>query len=110
MGLCLHDFAIEPCPYHLNCVRGCPDYVRRKGDVQERQHLLQLKVQTEQALRMAQQQGQAQSLAPAWIQHHEMTLEGILRALAVDDDITYTDAELVAPHSAARERQNGTEE
>jgi hypothetical protein len=26
-GLCLHDFAITPCPYHLNCLRGCPDYL-----------------------------------------------------------------------------------
>ena len=29
MGLCLHDFAIEPCSFHLNCVPGCPDYLRR---------------------------------------------------------------------------------
>ena len=31
LGLCLHDFAVTPCPYHLNCVRGCADYLRSKA-------------------------------------------------------------------------------
>jgi len=109
MGLCLHDFAIEPCSYHLNCVRGCPDYLRRKGDEQERRYLLQLEAQTERVLEVVRQQGQAQSLAPAWIQHYEATLLGIRRALAVDE-MEDTDVELVAPNSAAKERHNGKEE
>src|SRR5437773_2346769 len=36
LGLCLHDFAVTPCPYHLNCVRGCSDYLRTRGSVSER--------------------------------------------------------------------------
>ena len=67
MGLCLHDFAIEPCSYHLNCVRGCPDYLRQKENVQEKRYLLQLKAQTEQALNATRQQERARSLAPAWV-------------------------------------------
>jgi hypothetical protein len=108
MGLCLHDFAIEPCSYHLNCVRGCPDYLRQKGNVQERRYLLQLKAQTEKALEVARQQGKAQSLAPAWIRHHETTLLGIQHALAVDDDLETTDVELVISNSAEMEVRNGT--
>ena len=108
MGLCLHDFAIEPCPYHLNCVRGCPDYLRRKGDVQERRYLLQLKVQMEKALDVARQQERARSLAPAWVEHHETTLLGIQRALAIDDDMNVTDGELVNSNVAGMEKRNGT--
>lgn len=96
MGLCLHDFAIEPCSFHLNCVHGCPDYLRRKGNVQERHYLLQLKAQTEQALKVARQQEQAPSLAPAWVEHHETTLLGIQPALAIDDDMDVTDGELLS--------------
>jgi hypothetical protein len=43
-GFCLHDFAVTPCQYHLNCVRGCPDYLRTKGSSSERDHLVQIQL------------------------------------------------------------------
>lgn len=100
MGICLHDFAIEPCPYHLNCVRGCPDYLRTKGDQRERKHLLQVREHTQQALTYACQQAAEgkQNAAEAWIAHHEATLRGVEAALAVDAE-PETDGELVKPSS-----------
>jgi hypothetical protein len=94
MGLCLHDFAVEPCPYHLNCLRGCPDYLRTKGSQHERQHLLQIRENTLQALAFARQQVQEgqQNLAEAWVVHHEATLQGVEAALAVDGDIDVADS------------------
>jgi hypothetical protein len=53
LGLCLHDFAVTPCPYHLNCVRGCADYLRVKGSESERRHLIQIQQSTERALTSA---------------------------------------------------------
>ena len=50
LGLCLHDFAVTPCPYHLNCVRGCADYLRVRGSESERRHLIQIQQSTERAL------------------------------------------------------------
>lgn len=87
MGICIHDFAIEPCPYHLNCVRGCPDYLRTKGNQRERQYLLQIRENTQQALAYANKQANEgnQDLAEAWVSHHEATLRGIDAALTVDD-------------------------
>ena len=87
MGICIHDFAIEPCPYHLNCVRGCPDYLRTKGSQRERQYLLQIRENTQQALAYANHQANEgnQDLAEAWVSHHEATLRGIDAALTVDD-------------------------
>jgi len=26
-GLCLHDYSIDPCEYHLKCLEGCLDYL-----------------------------------------------------------------------------------
>jgi len=88
LGVCLHDFAVTPCPYHLNCVRGCADYLRIKGSESERRHLVQIQQATEQALASAKAFaiGSNQSIAEPWIRHCEETLEGVQAALAVDDD------------------------
>jgi len=97
MGICIHDFAIEPCPYHLNCVRGCPDYLRTKGNQQERKHLLQVREHTQQALIYARQQvveGE-RNAAAAWVTHHEATLRGVEAALAVDAELEAVNGEMV---------------
>ncbi len=101
MGICIHDFAIEPCPYHLNCVRGCPDYLRTKGSQRERQYLLQIRENTQQALGNATQQANEgnHNLAEAWVSHHEATLRGIEAALAVDNCDQVKAGELVNPQS-----------
>lgn len=40
LGLCLHDYSIEPCPFHLNCMLRCRDYLRIKGNQEERKNLI----------------------------------------------------------------------
>lgn len=43
MRICAHDYSLSPCDRHLNCVRGtCPDYLRTKGNQNERTHLIQI--------------------------------------------------------------------
>lgn len=101
MGICIHDFAIEPCPYHLNCVRGCPDYLRTKGSQRERQYLLQIRENTQQALAYANHQANegTRNLAKAWVSHHEATLRGVEAALAVDDCHRVEEGERVNPQT-----------
>jgi hypothetical protein len=99
MGICIHDFAIEPCPYHLNCVRGCSEYLRTKGNQKERLNLIQVQKRTEQALHIAQQQvldGNNET-TQAWVHNYEETLEGVKAALAVDDDSSTEDGTVVRP-------------
>lgn len=100
-GLCLHDFAVTPCQYHLNCLRGCPDYLRTKGSSSERDHLVQIQLATERALAGAKDRG---DLAQAWVNHYEQTLGGIRRALAVDEDPESPDGALVRPFAGAKRR------
>jgi hypothetical protein len=114
MGLCLHDFAVEPCPYHLNCVRGCPDYLRTKGSQRERQYLLDVQRNTEQALASARQAAAqtGSEIAKPWVAHHERTLQGIQRALSVDNDESVAAGDLVSPMPAndqvtERSKHNG---
>ena len=102
-GLCLHDFAVTPCPYHLNCIRGCVDYLRTKGNLRERLHLVQIQQATEMALAAAKKRG---GIAQAWIMHCEETLAGVSRALAVDGDTTLPEDD-VASAFAADSRKDG---
>lgn len=104
MGLCIHDFAIEPCPYHLNCVRGCPDYLRTKGSPTERRHLLQVKADTEKALAYACQYAADHQVetAVAWVKHHEETLAGIEASLAVDGQLDEPDGKLLHPEQGVK--------
>ena len=99
MGLCIHDFAIDPCPYHLNCARKCPDYLRTKGSQQEHQNLIQIQRRTKQALGIAQAQVSAGNgeTAQAWVRHYEETLAGVEAALAIDDDVTISDGTMIQP-------------
>jgi integrase len=100
-GLCLHDFAVTPCQYHLNCVRGCPDYLRTKGNSAERDHLVQIQLATERALAGAKARG---DVAQAWVDHYEQTLTGIRQALAVDGDSASADGALVRPFPKGKRR------
>jgi len=99
LGLCLHDFAVTPCPYHLNCVRGCADYLRVRGSESERRHLVQIQQATEQALMSAKAfaVGPDGSIAEPWIRHCQETLDGVRAALAVDDETEPAREEVAQP-------------
>ena len=106
LGLCLHDFAVTPCPYHLNCVRGCSDYLRTKGSESEHWHLVQIQKATEDALSSAKKfsgRGDAR-IAEPWIRHCEETLEGVKKALAIDDQPSTSAGDLVRASPNQRSR------
>jgi len=106
LGLCLHDFAVTPCPYHLNCVRGCADYLRVKGSESERRHLVQIQQSTERALASAKARAAAPDgrVAEPWIRHCEETLEGVSAALAVDDETESAQGGVTQPFRGRRSR------
>lgn len=99
LGVCIHDFALDPCPYYLNCVRGCSDYLRTKGNQQERLHLIQVHRRTKQAIEVAHTQAEAGHGEPAqaWIAHYKETLAGVEAALALDDDPTSAEGSTIQP-------------
>jgi hypothetical protein len=106
LGLCLHDFAVTPCPYHLNCVRGCADYLRVKGSESERHHLVQIQEFTEQALASAKTYGAGPNgrIAEPWIRHCEETLEGVRAALSIDREPDPASGGVVRPFSKGRSK------
>jgi len=94
-GVCVHDYSIDPCPYHLNCLSGCPEYLRTKGDIEEQKniaevlnfHLVQL-----QRSNKAEQEGL--SGAGNYMTHCKRIVEGAKAALSVDG-IESPDGQLV---------------
>jgi len=85
-GVCTHDFALTPCLYHLNCLAGCADYLRTRGDQEESQNLIQLRTFTVLELEKAGAALSEQSPgASNWVDFNRRTLAGIDAALAVDE-------------------------
>ena len=82
-----HYPLLPACPYHLNCVRGCLDYLRTKGSQSERQHLIQIQRATERALSSAKAYSARgnEEITEPWVRHCEETLAGVKKAVAVDD-------------------------
>ena len=104
MGICAHDYSLSPCDRHLNCVGGtCPDYLRTKGNQNERTNLIQIVRNTELALRRAQDHATSNNgdLAPAWVKHHQDTIAGAKAALAIDDDLEVKDGAMIRPFQRA---------
>ena len=111
LGVCVHDFAVTPCPYHLNCVRGCSDYLRTKGSQSERRNLVQIQRATEQALASAKAHSPSNDtrVADPWIRHCEETLEGVKRALAIDEDRTSATGTTLRPFPTGQSRFKKTQ-
>jgi hypothetical protein len=87
-GACFHDFAATPCPHHQQCLRGCADYSSTVGSESERSKLLAQKELTEvklQKYRTAAAEGQYG--AENFVFREQQLLEGINRALSVDDHL-----------------------
>jgi hypothetical protein len=104
-GVCTHDFAVSPCPYHLACLRGCLDFLRTKGDRRERANLIQLEGRIEKARDIALKQVEdGNELARAWVDHNNETLKGIREALSADDLRTIEDESLVSPFSGGSKK------
>ncbi len=86
-GVCLHDYSLDPCQYHLNCVSGCGEFARTKGDQEERKKLRELRVFTARELELAKKAVvEDQFNADAWVKHNQRILDGCDAALAVDEE------------------------
>jgi|GEM_PF-2073515 len=96
-GMCIHNFAASPCSNCNKCLRKCPEYIRIKGDMEQRQALLELKA-IEEANRRRALEAAADGFygAEKWALMAEETLDGIDDALAVDDDPLQVDGARVA--------------
>lgn len=86
LGLCVHDFSVSPCPHHLNCLKGCSDYVHDTSDELQRQQLVQLTVRTKRVLeeekRQAAETGEA--ISESWISENETVIRNAERTLAAN--------------------------
>jgi hypothetical protein len=85
-GVCLHDYSIDPCEYHLKCLNGCLEYLRTKGDVSERAELRKLEaLLVKQIERYQDPTGQLPPDGGPFFDHTVRQLDGVRAALAIDD-------------------------
>ena len=78
-GLCVHDFAVTPCKYALNCLKHCSDYVRDTSCEAQTENLIQLRRRTVKVLGMATARAAEgrDDLSEAWVEDARATLQGI---------------------------------
>jgi hypothetical protein len=86
VGLCVHDFSVSPCPHHLNCLKGCGDYVTDRSDPVQRQQLVQLEIRTrkvvEAELEQADEEGE--EVSENWIDEHRTVLANLQKINAME--------------------------
>jgi len=94
-GVCIHDYAIDPCPYHLNCLGGCSEYLRTKGDKEEQNNISEVRsfhlVQLERVKKTTQNDA---GKIKNYEAHCKRIVEGAEAALAVDTE-NISDGQLV---------------
>ncbi|MEW5976416.1 MAG: hypothetical protein AB1898_11500 [Acidobacteriota bacterium] len=96
-GWCTHNFAIEPCQFHLNCFAGCREYLRTKGNPEERLVLLEMRNFTAEQLKGAKDAADNERYgASNWLAYHQRALAGINAALEVDLEDKIADGDCVA--------------
>lgn len=97
-GVCLHDYSVSPCEFQMACLRGCPDFLRVKGDQKQQELLIQIEGRTEEVSASSIKLVEAgNDLAKAWVDHCEGMLAGIRAARAVDEDPAVEDGSIVRP-------------
>ncbi|SMF20790.1 hypothetical protein [Desulfovibrio gilichinskyi] len=110
-GLCLHDYSIEPCEYHLKCLDGCLEYLRIKGNQQERKELKKLQVVLEiQIAKYRDASGQFVESENPFLNHSLRQLDGVKAALDVDaDSDTSIDKVIISVFPKAGEKDKSGE-
>lgn len=92
LGICVQDFAVEPCRYHLNCLSGpagtgCNHYVHDPRDPHQVAHLNALLEQYEaDARRIQELQDEGVVVAEGWIRKTDSTLANIKRVLSQSNE------------------------
>ncbi|MFS8087130.1 MAG: hypothetical protein ACMG6H_15965, partial [Acidobacteriota bacterium] len=86
-GVCVHDYAIDPCPYHLNCLGGCSEYLRTKGGKEEQKNIGEVRgFHLVQLQRIKKATPNDTGKIKNYEAHCERIVEGAEAALAVDSD------------------------
>jgi integrase len=83
VGFCVHDLAAEPCPFHLNCLRGCKDYLADPADESRRAHLVGIADRTRSLLEAEENQAAEAGipLSENWVASHRQLIANIERIL-----------------------------
>lgn len=90
-GVCMHDFASEPCQMHRDCIN-CEEHECIKGENHKEKSLRILRSETEKLIKIAKAAlNDAEYGADAWVIHHTQKLERINTLLSIFDDPTVPD-------------------
>ena len=86
-GICLRDFAVEPCDKHLDCLNDCSHFCGTKGDPRQIEALEDLLWRTEELLRLAADAtARGEDWGAGYLEHHQRRIDGIRAVLEFHRD------------------------
>lgn len=79
-GLCIHDFAFEPCRFHMQCTDGCGDFSWIRDDESRAAEMETARNVTEIGIEVAKAEMDSQTWgASPWLAHQQRKLEQMNR-------------------------------
>ncbi len=104
-GMCVHDYGQGPCERHFSC-GGCGELLRRKGSSEERAALAAMLERTRETLAAAKAEANDETYgASNWVARNQRLEIDLITMLAVDDDGTKSNGELVRVWPQSRRKQ-----
>lgn len=95
IGMCTHDWGTAPCPHHGACA-DCRDCAIIKGEPVHRARIEMLLTEEETTLaRAISEVGKDTYGASNYVEHHRRMVAGYRRMLAIHDDPTIEDGDVV---------------
>lgn len=95
VGACIHDYALQPCQNHSDCVT-CEENAFVKGDQRHRADITRLLGPTEMQLAAAKvSMSEGDYGADLWVQDHERKASRLRLMLAIHNDPTIPDGKVV---------------
>lgn len=83
MGLCTHNFSSSPCPYQVQCLNGCSDFLFDPADEAKRQNVEKIVEGTREAIQLAEEQ---EGDNAQWMRHQKKVLSNGLKVLESEED------------------------
>lgn len=95
-GMCVHNWSAKPCEYNMQCLMGCGEFLREKGNQPQIIAITDIKRNAVRVLRDAESAVQAgQPEAINWVEANRRLIEGADRALEIEDDADHADGDSI---------------
>ncbi len=106
LGMCANDWSLAPCMAHGACAK-CEQHLLEKGNQEQRERARQMRDEHEALLAVAEAEASEETYgASNFVEHHKAMRDSLDQVLAVHDDPTIRDGDLIQLDLVSGHRKN----